>query len=83
MVEDGEVLPAGLVAECRSEPGFADATGAGDDEIAPVTDEVARGELLEQGALNPAGGAEVDVLDGGIVPQLGGLGTCIEALLAA
>ena len=48
-----------------------------------VPDPVAAGELQEQIAVEAAGGAEVDVLDLGIMAQF--CGTCpgLEALLAA
>ena len=69
VVEDGEVLPAGLVAEGAGEPAFADAAGPGDQQITPCADPVAGGELEEQRAIETAGSAEVDVLDAGLMAQ--------------
>jgi hypothetical protein len=83
MIEDGEVLPAGLVTECASEPAFADATWTRDQKIAPLADEVAAGELEEQGAIEAAGSAVIDVLDAGVMAQPCGLGAGLEALLSA
>jgi len=57
MTEDGQVLPAELLAEGAGEPAFADATRAGDQQIAPRPDPIAGRELEKQ----PAGSTEVDV----------------------
>src|SRR5262249_41689410 len=81
VIEDGEVLAAGLVTERAGEPAFADAARAGDQQIAPFADEVAGGELEEQGAIEAACGVIIDVLDTGVVAQPRGSGTRLEALL--
>ena len=81
VIEDGEVLPAGLVAEGAGEPTFADAARAGDQQITPCADPVAGGELEEQRAIETAGGAEVDILDAGLMAQPRGPGASLEALL--
>ena len=83
MIEDGKVLPAGLVSERAGEPAFADAARACHQQIAPLADEVAGGELAEQGAIEAAGGAVIDVLDAGVVAQPCGPGARFEALLLA
>src|SRR5262249_41061601 len=83
VIEDGEVLAAGLVTERAGEPAFADAARAGDQQIAPFTDEVAGGELEEQGAIEAACGVIIDVLDAGVVAQPCGPGARLEALLPA
>jgi hypothetical protein len=49
----------------------------------PGADPVAAGELEEQAAIETAGGAEVDILDAGLVAQARGTGAALEALLAA
>ena len=54
-----------------------------DQQIAPLSDEVADGELEEQGAIEAAGGVIIDVLDAGVVAQPCGPGPRLEALLAA
>ena len=69
MIEDGQVFPAGLLAEGTGEPAFADAAGAGDQQITSRADPVAGGELEEQRAIEPAGSAVVDVLDAGGMAQ--------------
>ena len=48
-----------------------------------MPDPVAAGELQEQIAVEAAGGAEVDVLDLGVMAEPGGTGSRLEALLAA
>src|SRR5262249_40784890 len=83
VIEDGEVLAAGLVTERAGEPAFADAARAGDQQIAPFTDEVAGGELEEQGAIEAASGVIIDVFNTGVVAQPRGSGTRLEALLPA
>ena len=83
MVEDGEVLPAGLLSEGAGEPALADAARTGDEQIAVLPDPVAGGELEEERSVEAAGGAEVDVLDGGAVAKLGRLEARLEALLTA
>ena len=54
VIEDGQIFPAGLVAERAGEPAFADAAGAGDQQIVPRADPVAGGELEEERAVEPA-----------------------------
>ena len=83
VIEDGQVLPAGLLAEGAGEPAFADAAGAGDQQITPRADPVAVGELEEQRAIEPAGSAEVDILDAGLMAQPRRPGASLEALLAS
>ena len=63
LVEDGAVVAAGLVPEGAGDPGFADAGRAGDQQILVAVDPIAGGELLEQGAVEAAGGAQIDILD--------------------
>ena len=47
----------------------------------PLADEVAAGELEKESSVEPARGPEVDILDDGIVAELGGPGPSFEALL--
>jgi hypothetical protein len=65
MVENGEVLFAGLVPQGAGEPAFADAARAGDDEVAAGADPFAGGELAEERAVEPTGGTIIDILDAG------------------
>ena len=63
LVEHGEALAAGLVAEGASQPRLADAGRPDDRQMMVVADPLAGGELLEQGAIEAARRAQVDVLD--------------------
>jgi hypothetical protein len=47
--------PSGLVTERTGEPTFADTAWAGDQQIAPLADEAAGGELEEQGRIEATG----------------------------
>jgi hypothetical protein len=83
VIDDGEILAAGLVAERASQPAFADTGRPGEQQPMPGTDPLAAGKLEEEAAVQTAGGAEVDVLDAGLMAQTGGTGAGFEALLAA
>ena len=71
LVEHGVVVAAGLLAEGAGQPGFADPGRALDDQVLPRLDPAAQRQLLEQRPVEAAAGAPVDVLDAGLVPQLG------------
>ena len=58
--------PAGFVAEGAGEPCLAGAGWADDQQIMPGSDPAAVGEAEEQGLVEAAWGAEVDVLDRGL-----------------
>ena len=62
-VEDGDVLPAGLVSEGAGEPTLAEAGGAGDEDIAALADPAAGGELEEQRTVQATRILIVDVFD--------------------
>ena len=66
-IENGHVFSAGLVSERRRQPTFAQTAGAGYEQIAPLGDPIAGGELEEQGAVEPARDLIVDVLDAGLM----------------
>ena len=83
VVEDGHVLPAGLLAERAGEPAFAQAARPGDEQIAAFGDPVAGGELEEQGAVEPARALIIDILDAGRMTQARGSGARFEPLLPA
>ncbi len=72
MIEDGAVVAAGLLADGASKPAFADAGGADESKIVVGVDPFAFCELLEQGAVQTAYGAVVDVLNAGLLAQPGG-----------
>ena len=64
-------------------PTLADAGRACDQEPVTLADPFAACELEEQGAVEPAFGTEVGVFDLRVMAELGGAGTCLEALLTA
>ena len=72
MIEDGTVVAAGFLADGAGKPAFADAAGANEREIVMSVDPFAIREFLEQGAVETAGGAIVDVFDAGLLAQPGG-----------
>ncbi len=63
--------------------GFAQPGGPGDDHVAGVREEAERAELEEGAAVEAAGRAQVDLLDRGLHPQLGGLQPARQAALLA
>src|SRR5690349_1128683 len=71
LVDDGVVVAAGLLAEGAGQPGLPHPGRPLDDQVLPGLDPAALGELLEQGAVETAAAAPVDVLDAGLVAQLG------------
>jgi hypothetical protein len=83
VVEDGQILAAGLVAERAGEPAFADPAWPGDQEVAPGPDPAAGSELEERGTVEPAMRVVVDILDAGGVTKARRAGAGLEALLAA
>lgn len=64
--EDGEALAGGEVAQGAGEPGFADARGACEEDVAPGGDPARIGELQEDLFLEAAGVPVVNVLDAGV-----------------
>ena len=61
MVEDGMVVAACLVAEGAGDPALTDAGGSGDEQVVLTRDPVAIDELGEEGALDTARRAQIDV----------------------
>ena len=59
------------MAERAGQPTLADAGRAADDQIVVRVDPIAGDELLEQGAIEAAGGAVIDILDGRLLAQPG------------
>jgi hypothetical protein len=72
MIEDGSIVATGLLAHGAGEPALADAGRTDQGEIVVGVDPIALGELLEQGAIEPTGGAIVDVFDACPLAQFGG-----------
>ena len=83
LVEDGEAVAAGLVAERTGKPGLPGAGWADDDQVVGLTDPLAGGEGLEERTVETAGGAIVDVLDGGRLTELGAGQAAREAAVVA
>ena len=83
VVEDGAIVAAGLVAERAGDPALADAGRADDQQVLLAVDPVAGDELGEQGSVEAARGAQIDVLDDGGLPQRGELQARGEALVLA
>jgi len=83
LIEHGAIVAAGLVAERRGEPALADAGGAADQQIDMVVDPLAFDQHRQQGAVEAARGAIVDVLDAGLLAQLGVLQPLREPFVAS
>ena len=64
LIDDDEVVAAGFLAQGASEPGLPDPARTSDHQIAGVFDPAPGRELLEQGPVQFAWRAEVDILDG-------------------
>jgi hypothetical protein len=72
MIEDGAIVAAGLLADGAGQPALADAGWADQSEVVVSVDPVALRELLEQGAVQTADGAIVDVFDARMLAQFCG-----------
>ena len=83
LVKDGDILPAGLLAESAGKPAFAGATRSCDDEASPLADPVAGGELEEQRAIETARGAIIDIFDAGGLTETRHARPRLEAFLPA
>jgi hypothetical protein len=73
VVEHAPAVAAGLVAEGAGQPTLADPGRAGDQNALMPVEPAAGHQPLEQRPVEAAWGAQVDVLDAGIVPQGGDL----------
>src|ERR1700756_997025 len=62
LIEDGMIVAAGLVAKRRRQPTLADAGWSGDHQIVARLDPAAGDQLLEQGTIQAARGAIIDIL---------------------
>src|ERR1700684_2974197 len=71
LVENGSIVPASLMAERGGQPTFPDAGRPDQRQIVVSVDPLALDQLLEQGAVKSAGTAIVDILDAGLLTQLG------------
>jgi hypothetical protein len=82
-VEHGTIIPAGLVAESAGEPRLSEAGFATKDDVVVGVDPIAGDETLEQRPVEIAGNPVVDILDGGLVAELGVSQPCGQALVVA
>ena len=64
-----EAITAGFVSECAGEPRFANASGAGDEDIEVAVEIVTVGELSEETFVEAAAVAIVDVFDAGLLSK--------------
>ena len=80
VVAGGDAEAAGLVAERTGEIGLSRPRRAGDEHGLAVPVPLAGGEAEHEGAVQPAGGLEVEVFDGGVEVEFG---VAFETLVAA
>lgn len=71
LIEDGSVVAAGAVADGGRQPTLPHAGRAGQDQIVVGGDEVAGAQFLEESAVETAGCLVIDILDDGLMTQLG------------
>ena len=83
LVEDGAVVAAGFVAKRTGEPRLAEPSGAGDDQIVAGIDPAAGGKPLEHGPVELARMLVVDILDHGLMPEIGVFKPRFQAFVAA
>jgi hypothetical protein len=69
-----------LWASAQASQDLPDAAGSGDQQVLAVGDPLTACKMLEQGAVEAARGAVVDVLDHGVLAQLGAAQPCLGAL---
>ena len=80
VVAGGDAEAAGLVAERTGEIGLSRPRRAGDEHGLAVPDPLPGGEAEHEGSVQPAGGLEVEVFDGGVEVEFG---VAFETLVAA
>ena len=81
LVKDRQVIAACLVAQRAGQPRLPGSAFARDQTMPMLADPVATGQSQKQRSVETPLRAEVNVLDGGSVPQFGGAGAGLEALL--
>jgi hypothetical protein len=67
LIEDRAVVAACLVAEGAGKPAFADAGRAAQDQVVVRVDPFTAGEFVEQGAIEAARRAVIDVLNDSVM----------------
>lgn len=83
LVERRAIVAAGLVAERRRKPALANAGGPADQQVGVVVDPLAFDQHRQEAAVEAARGAIVDVLDTGLLAQLGVLQPLRQPLVAS
>ena len=78
LVEHGAVVAAGLVAKGAGQPALADPGRPFDDQVLRLLDPSPTRERLEEGAVEPACRAVIDVLDRSLMAQAGVAQTSLE-----
>ena len=72
MIENGSIVATGLLADGAGQPALADAGWADQGQIVVSVDPFPVRELLEQGAIEPAGARQpTNVLDAHLLAQFG------------
>ncbi len=83
LIEHGAVVAAGLVTERRGDPALANTGRPADQQVGMVIDPLAFDQHRQEAAVEAARGAVVDVLDAGLLAQLGILQPLREPLVAS
>jgi hypothetical protein len=83
VIENGEVLSTGFVAERATQPTFPDSGWTDDQTIAVLADPIIRGELEEERAIQAARSAVIDVLDASLIAHPCGFDTRVKSILLA
>ena len=83
MIGDGEVVAASPMSKGTGKPTLADTAWSRDQKIVVRSDPIAGSKLEEEGTVEAADGTVVNVLDAGVVAQLGGFCPGLEPLLLA
>jgi hypothetical protein len=61
LVDHGDAVATGRLRQCAAKPGLADPIGAGDDQVTLVGDPSASEQALEQGLVEAAARAVIDI----------------------
>ena len=71
MIGDGATVTAGFVAKRASDPAFAEASRAGDQEVLVAADPASVDQMGQDGTINAARAAQIEVLNtGGLASEM-------------
>ena len=73
VVGDGAAIAAGLVAERAGDPAFSEAGRAGDEQVFVAADPASIDQVPHDRAVDPARGAQIEILDAGSLAEGGEL----------